>query len=529
MDLDLSKTIGLGLTTAIVGTYTIYQRAVRQGSPYVAKKRPESENALLDDVDELPTINEQPLGEPFEAIPPAPLTVESIQPPAPPSPPAARSRSPSAKSPAKSPSIFVLTSSLHSDDNSAAGEEEHPLTHEQNAEEEEDDGDENATTGSIDFSLYQSLLQENEDLKSKLDEITNTQERQLNALMPTTPKGTRWNPHALLDEVTRLRMELSNSNQSLNEARDHVFVVQQQLHEEQKKVQLITNMIMMGRGGVKGSSLDDIVEAIKSWKDLAMKANEFEKRSQEQETLVVDSTAKLVDLREQLNSLRLGKVQEVTELRRQIATMEETYREREASFQARIQRLESRLIDASMQLNSTPVREELSYMRVKSPQNASFEDITSAITSNGVPRAATTSTPNRLRGSTTPKSSSSTSTTPNRLRKSTSATGENGDFTATVPTPLVFSNALNAALSRDTSLLSPTRRAGTPTSASRSRSGSASKLKSSSSSSLLGEPTTPSRGSSRLSNYTANSASKSFSTQEFLRMLNDPSGTNGGL
>lgn len=510
-----------------MGTYTIYQRAVRQGSPHVSKKRPESESTLLDDVDEIPTINEQPLVEPFESVPPAPLNVESVRPPAPPSPTAVRNHSPSAKSPVKSPSIFVLTSSPHSDDNSATGEER-PLTHEQNAEEEEDDGDENATTGSIDFSLYQSLLQENEDLKSKLDEITNAQERELNAMIPTTPKGTRWSPHALLDEVTRLRMELSNSNKSLNEARDHVFVVQQQLHEEQKKVQLITNMIMMGRGDVKGSSLDDIVEAIKSWKDLALKAKEFEKRSQEQETVVVDSTAKLVDLREQLNALRLGKVQEVTELRRQIATMEETYREREASLQARIQRLESRLIDASMQLNSTPVREELSYMRTRSPQNASFEDITSAITSNGVSRAATTSTPNRLRGSTTPKSSSSASTTPNRLRKS-SATGEGGDFTATVPTPLVFSNALNAVLSRDTSVLSPARRTGTPTSTSRSRSGSASKAKSSSSSSLLGEPTTPSRGSNRLSNYTANSASKSVSTQEFLRMLNDPSGTNGGL
>jgi hypothetical protein len=395
--------------------------------------------------------------------------------------------------------------------------------------------------GIIDASLYHELCLENEELRRKLADITcsQEQERDINSLMPATPNGTKWSTHSLLEEVTRLRMELSVCTQAYSTAQDQLFTTQQNLHGEQRKLQMIANVVLLNRGtSYHNTSMEELISAVKELNEYAHKAKHFEQKCQDLETAAIESTTKILDMREQLSSLKLAKVQEVTDLRKQLVAAEESHHHREVELQAKIHKLESRLVDTNMQFSSLPVHDELNYFRNQSPvreHNPSFEDLTQAVTAGaGVqyPRSPAASTPNKRRPSFV---NSKKNSTPKPHGENPSDTAE---FTATVPPPLILSSTLSAVLSNKTahsgssgSLLSDTptfKRPLTPTSVSRPRSSNESKFKNASGN----VPTTPpshSRLNSRLTNYTNTSATKSVSTQEFLRMLNDPSGSNGGL
>jgi hypothetical protein len=532
MDLDLTRSIGLGLTTAFVGTYTIYQQSIRQRSASIKEKKRNDDGSDNDSITRESTydsLNLESTDYRTNSLPQPELNSERITtetinnaypyPPPPPSPTAMQLET--ARSPL-SLAIFELTSDVG---DSSEAETEHPshtTSEVHNAH----------NIGSIDASLYNELRHENEELRRKINDITNSQEREMNLLLPATPNGTRWSTHSLLEEVTRLRTELSVCTQAYNAAQDQLFSTQQQMYDEQKKLQTLTNMIIGNQGAShQNASLEEVIVAVKELNEYIHKAKLFEENCQSLETSAIDSAAKILELREQLNSFKLTKVQEVTELRKQLATGEAHYH-RELELQSRIHKLESQLIDTTMQMNSSPVREELEYSHNRSPvrdYNPSFEDLTQIATA-GVQysRPPATTTPSKQRPS---SDRSKKNATPKRHGSNPS---DAADFTATVPPPLIPSSTLLAALNNSNCgsgsvLDTPTStRPHSLISASRVRSSSTSKLKAAHANAST-TPPSHLRLNSRLTNYTNASGNKSVSTQEFLRMLNDPSGSNGGL
>lgn len=538
MDIDLAKTIGLGLTTAVVGSISLYQRIRRQPTPVkklIENKLPSPEQQDLPQpnssnleeisvtVEENVSIATQEDDAPRNESQLDPEDrVESSHIPTIPFPDLGREGD------------ELLTPREKNDVNNEDEEVEQSV--EGGFNEEEDAGISDEASG--DIELYLGLQRQNQELKFRLEEIIENQKRELRSLtMPPTPGGTRRTPAALLDEITRLRLELNNEQQTSNAAQDQLFSLQQRLLEKDRKLSLLVDAVMDGQKVDCEVQFDQVLMEATELRRSQKRASDTERKCLDLEAASIEQTSKLLDLREQLNASRLGKVQEVTELRKQLGAQEETFRVREAEWQAKVAKLEAKLSEALAKSTTPTAKEGLQYMAAIDRNSNGSHELVSAYRTPTRPSSyhslhQSQQLPPQQQVSSAQKAS------PSKLRPDSSfADG-----------PVVLSSTLQAVLQRSTTPTSlnsgngvsnsgQKRSTSTPSSGTRRRSSSNSKssLRNSASTNIEAPETPPQPGSaqraSRLSNYTSVSASgnKSVTTQDFLRMLNeniDQSGDN---
>jgi trimeric autotransporter adhesin len=103
-----------------------------------------------------------------------------------------------------------------------------------------------------DTSLFLALQTQHVVLQQKLEEITESQKRQI-ALLPTIPTPLSSSSAALhmtatttadlLEEITRLKMDLTQTQQTANSAIDQSLTLQQQVKEDQEQLNSLYNII----------------------------------------------------------------------------------------------------------------------------------------------------------------------------------------------------------------------------------------------------------------------------------------------
>lgn len=394
MNMDFSKSLGLGLTTAVVCSYGLFHRAFRQ--------QPVSKKLIKADLSSTSSINKA------------------------------------------SDSINDANDSKSTAPSQEDGEDNILTNHSRNISTRSSPNRANRSDAanlnvSMDDALYNDLLQENEELKRKLNEIMEAQRQNATQLpASTTPKTAASNEaKKYIEESTKLRMDLTIAQSAGNAAQDQVIALQQQLQAQQRKISKLLSYILGDtdrNSNAASPSLDDALRVAKETRD---RASAFQNKCLALEEMHLEKNAAIVDLREQLSSYRLSKVQEITALRNQLLTTEENARDREEQLLHRIAQLETKLISYNAEIPTLVTVESLrgTPNRARTPTSGRRRESAPNVLQLGSPASAAPSPGTMLNGFFAPEINSTDSNgnrnasygrtlTPNQNRRRSTADGK---------------------------------------------------------------------------------------------------------